>query len=326
MRNSSETKYLLDTRMPLNIGVIGVGGVGGYYGSKLCRLISERGIHVYFIARGAHLAAMRQNGLSVKTATEGDWASHPTLATDNFGDLPVLDVCLVCVKAYDLLKTTQQLRPCLSDKTAVIPLLNGIDIYERMRHETDRARIYPACSYIGVHISAPGKIFQGGGDCKVLMGSDPQSADTPPQFLFELFERCGILYEWRGDISWVLWRKYIFIAGFGMVMACFDITLGQLMETPKWSRYARAIMEEIASLARNKGIALPADVVAATYRQGHDFAYEAKTSFQRDFEKKDKPDERELFADTILRLGKQLEIETPVTLEVRNLLEQRKPR
>jgi 2-dehydropantoate 2-reductase len=312
--------------MKLNIGVIGVGGVGGYFGSKLCRLISEQGSNVYFIARGPHLSAIRQNGLSVRTAMEGDWISHPTLATDKFGELPILNACLVCVKSYDLQKITQQLRPCLSENTAIIPLLNGIDIYDRQRRELDMAHIYPACTYIGAHISAPGKIYQQGGDCKILMGCDAQSADDPPHQLFDLFNQSGLLFEWREDIAAVLWRKYMFIAAFGMVMACFDKTLGQVMETPELSRYVRAVMKEIGTVAENKGIELPADIVDASYQHGRNFAYEAKTSFQRDFEKADKPDERDLFADTILHIGRQSGIETPVVRELRDLLEQRKPR
>jgi 2-dehydropantoate 2-reductase len=312
--------------MKLNIGVVGVGGVGGYFGSKLCRLISKQGLGVYFVARGPHLSVIRQNGLSVKTAAEGDWLSRPTLATDDFGDLPLLDACLVCVKSYDLQKVTQQLRLHLSKDAAIIPLLNGVDIYERMHRELDNVHIYPACTYIGAHISAPGKIYQAGGDCKILMGCDPQSADAPALFLLELFQQAGVLFEWRDDISSVLWRKYMFIAAFGMVMACFDKPLGQVMETPELSQSVRAIMEEIAALARNKGIVLPADIVEATYQHGRNFAYEAKTSFQRDFEKADKPDERDLFADTILRQGKQLGVETPVVRELRDLLDRRKPR
>jgi 2-dehydropantoate 2-reductase len=308
------------------IGVIGVGGVGGYYGSKLCRLISEQGHKVYFIARGPHLAAIRKDGLSVRTAAEGDWLSRPTLATDDFRDLPVLDTCLLCVKSYDLREIVQQLRPCLSGDTAIIPLLNGIDICDRMRRESDVGYIYPACTYIGVHISAPGKIYQQGGDCKILIGSDARSADASPHFLFELFKQCGIQFEWCEDISSVLWRKYLFIAAFGMVMAGFDKTLGQVMETPELSQYVQAIMAEIAALAQNQGIVLPADITDATYRQGRNFAYEAKTSFQRDYENANKPDERDLFGDTILRMGRSSGIETPVTRKLRDLLEQRKPR
>jgi 2-dehydropantoate 2-reductase len=311
--------------MSLNIGIIGVGGVGGYYGSKLCRLIAARRTNVYFVARGQHLSAIRHNGLSVRTAEEGDFMSHPTLATDEFKHLPMLDVCLICVKAYDLQNAVRQLGHCVSDATVIVPLLNGIDIYERIRSELNTGIIFPACTYIGVHISAPGRIYQKGGDCRILLGSDPQAAFFKPHFLFKLFDECDIQYEWCADIVPVLWRKYIFIAAFGMVMASFDKTLGQVMESPQLSEYAKTAMEEIARMARSKGVKLPEDLVGTTYQHGSGFAYESKTSFQRDFENSEKPDERDIFADTILRLGRQLGIETPVILELQNIMEQRKP-
>jgi 2-dehydropantoate 2-reductase len=310
--------------MKLNIGIIGVGGVGGYFGSKLCRLIPTQGANVFFVARGQHLEAIRKNGLWVKTAEEGEWIIGPTLATDDFRDLPKLDVCLVCVKSYDLQNAAHRLRSCVTDATVIIPLLNGIDIYERMRCELDVGRILPACTYIGVHIAAPGIIAQKGGECRILFGCNPQTPFFKPHFLFKLFDESGILYEWCPDITPVLWRKYIFIAGFGMVMTAFDKTLGQVMETPRLSEYAQAVMEEMAGLAQHKGEPLPADIVATTYEHGRNFAYESKTSFQRDYEEEDKPDERDIFADAILRIGKHLGSETPVTRELRDLMEQRK--
>ena len=311
--------------MSLNAGIIGTGAVGGYFGSKLCRLISTQGLKVYFIARGRHLDAIRQKGLSVKTSSEGDWICHPTLATDNFSDLPMLDVCLVCVKAYDLPNVARALQSCVSKATAIIPLLNGIDIYERMRAGLNAARIFPGCTYIGVHIAAPGEIAQRGGDCRILFGEDPQAPGIKPQAVFELFEQSGIGYEWMEDVSSALWRKYIFIASLGMVMASFDKTLGQVMEMPRLSEYVLSVMEEITTLGRKKGMNLPADIVAASYELARNFAYKTKTSFQRDFEQADKPDERDLFTGTILRLGKRLGIETPVTKELWSLMEQRKP-
>ena len=312
--------------MSLKIGVIGVGGVGGYFGSKLCRLISARGDEVYFVARGEHLDAIRLNGLLVQTAAEGEWTCHPTLATDDFHALPVLDLCLVCVKAYDLQKGARQLRRCVSETTAVIPLLNGIDIYERMRKELEVARIFPACTYIGTHIASPGKIAQRGGDCKIQFGGDPQAPGVRPESVCEVFAQSGIAYEFFDDISAELWRKYIFIASLGMVQASFDKTLGQVMESPELSHYLQSVMEEITMLGRRKRIDLPVDIVAANYHRAQSFAYKTKTSFQRDFEEADRPDERDILTGTILRMGIALGIETPVTRELSDRMERRKPR
>jgi 2-dehydropantoate 2-reductase len=312
--------------MSLNIGIIGTGAVGGYFGSKLCRLMPTQAVNVYFIARGQHLDAIRQNGLSVKTAAEGNWICRPTLATDDFAKLPVLDICLMCVKAYDLQDVSRKLRQCVSEASAIIPLLNGVDIYERMRAELDTVRIFPGCTYIGAHITGPGEIEQRGGDCRILFGRDPQAPQAKPDFVFELFEQSGIGFEWLEDIAPALWRKYIFIAALGLVQTAFDKTLGQVMETPQLSDCVRAVMGEISALARKRGVDLPADIVDRCYEHGHDFAYKTKTSFQRDFEQAGKPDERDLLAGTILRLGWQLGIETPATQELWHLLEQRKSR
>lgn len=311
--------------MGLKIGVVGVGGVGGYFGGKLCRLIPAMGAEVYFVARGEHLHAIRQNGLLVKTATEGEWVCRPTLATEDLQDLPVMDLCLVCVKAYDLQNVARQLRHCISDATSVIPLLNGIDIYERMRQELDVAQIFPACTYIGSRITAAGKIAQRGGDCKIQFGSDPQSSGIRPQTVFDVLDHSGIGYEWFDDISSALWRKYILIASLGIVQASFDKTLGQVMQSPGLRHKLELVMQEITSVGRSEGVDLPEDTVALTIQRARSFAYRTKTSFQRDFETAGKPDEREILSGTVLRLAKLRQIEAPVTSELAKILERRKP-
>src|SRR5512133_3463805 len=118
----------------MNIGIIGVGGVGGYFGGKICRLVSHD-INVYFVARGGHLEEIRKHGLHVSTTSEGEWVCKPTLATDCIDDLPVLDTCLLCVKSYDLKNVVSQLQNRVSASTLIIPLLNGIDIYDRIRED-----------------------------------------------------------------------------------------------------------------------------------------------------------------------------------------------
>lgn len=311
--------------MSLNVGIIGAGGVGGYFGGKLCRAMRTRGIQLYFVARGPHLEQIRQKGLTVKTAAEGEWTCRPTLATDSIQQLPLLDICLICVKSYDLSKAVQELREKVFGTTAILPLLNGIDIYERIRADLDVAHVFPGCVYIGAHIQSPGKIIQQGGSCKIIIGRDPLAIRVVPRRLLELFDCSSIQYEWVEDISASLWSKYIFIAAYGLVGAAFDKTLGQITESPQLREFVRRVMSEIAALAQEKGISLPSDVIDESFERGRDFAYDAKTSFQRDFDAAGKPDERDLFSGAILRLGRQLGVETPATRELREILERRKP-
>ncbi len=309
----------------MNIGVIGIGGVGGYFGGKLCRLAAAPETSVFFVARGQHLDEIRKNGLTLQTAAEGTWVCRPTLATDSIEDLPPLDVCLLCVKSYDLESAVRRLQPKIREAALVVSPLNGVDIYERIRVNLRQATVFPACVYIGTHIEAPGKVTQEGGACKILLGRDPGAAGVVPQALFDLFVKSNIQYAWFDDAAPEIWTKFIFIAAFGLVTATFDKTLGQVMEPGPLSQYVLAVMGEIAALARKKHIDLPETIVPDTFQKGRGFPYETKTSFQRDFERPGKPDERDLFGGTILRLGKQLGVETPATLELWEKLNARKP-
>lgn len=121
----------------MDIGIIGIGGVGGYFGGKLTSLLKmeeyKNNVHVYFIARNKHLDEIKKNGLILSTKVEGVFICTPTLATDNFHDLPELDLCILCIKGYDLSQILLSLREKIKKNTVMIPLLNGVDIYDRVR-------------------------------------------------------------------------------------------------------------------------------------------------------------------------------------------------
>src|SRR6266851_163185 len=117
-----------------SIGIIGVGGVGGYFGGKLCHLQnSDSGISISFVARGEHLRAIQNSGLLLSSDGDGDLVCKPSLATDDFQRLPRLDLCVICVKGFDLPSVLSHLEPAIDDQTIVLPLLNGVDIYSRVR-------------------------------------------------------------------------------------------------------------------------------------------------------------------------------------------------
>lgn len=308
----------------MNIAICGIGGVGGYFGTKICRAKETLQANVYFIARGAHLKAIQKNGLTVRTSSEGILHCRPTLATSDIDELPSLDACLVCVKSYDLKELTKHLRSKVSDRAEIVPLLNGIDIYDRIREELHTANVLPACVFIGTHIEEPGVISQDGGACKIVFGKASSETPTDAPIMVRIFRESSIKSEWHDDIYPSIWSKYIFIASFGLVTACFNKTLGQMMESGELSSMVCSIMNEILALATAKGIRLPASIVEDSYRKGHDFPSNTKTSFQRDFEALDRPDERDLFGGTILRLGKQLDVATPHVDELYKMINRRK--
>jgi len=315
----------MNTKMIKNVAVIGIGGVGGYFGGKLCQIMSsDSNIHIYFVARGPHLQEIRKNGLLLATAEEGNLICKPILATDRFDDLPTLDSCLLCVKSYDLAKVLIGVGSIASKETLIVPLLNGVDIYERIRAAVPSGFVFPSCVYIGAYIEKPGKVTQKGGSCKILFGKDPQYRGCVPHGVFHLFGRSNISYEWVDDPYPAIWEKFIFIAAFSLVTACFSKTVGQVMESAELTSYALSIMKEIVALAKQQGIALRDSIVEDSLSKARDFPYETRTSFQRDFERADKLDERDLFGGTILRLGGSLGIDVPVTSLLYGRLQDRK--
>lgn len=306
-----------------NIAVVGVGGVGGYFGSKLCCL-QQGGHHVTFIARGEHLRAIQQSGLRVTTDGHADTICRPSLVTDDFGQLSPLDLCLVCVKEFDLSNVLANLLPVVTERTTILPLLNGVDIYSRVRSQIRRGVVLPACVYVGTHIQQPGTVYQKGGACKILCGPDPQQPDYIPHELLALLKRADVRAEWTPDIQVEIWKKFIFICAFGLATSAYDKTLGEILQDQTLLAETRAIMEEIKSVARACKIVLPDDIADESLRKARDFPFEAKTSFQRDFERTDKHDERDLFVGSTMRMAQQYGVDVPRVSAIAEILCRRK--
>lgn len=307
----------------MNIGIIGIGGIGGYFGGKLTRLpeLAQK-IKIYFIARGPHLQEIRKNGL-ILDSDEGESICKPTYATDDFNELPVLDLCLVCVKSYDLDNAMARLQEKFSSETMILPLLNGVDIYERIRKRIRNGIVFPACVYIGTHIEKPGKVTQRGGTRVIHFGNDPEKKEFNHE-IFQLFDKAGIKYIWYDDPYPEIWNKFFLIAPFGLVTANFDKTFGEILQSVELSSHAENIMKEAVSIAKAKGINLPENIIAETFDKVRKFPAETRTSFQRDFEDMAKSDERDIFGGAIIRMGKELGIATDATSSIYESIDKKK--
>ena len=298
-----------------NIGIIGVGGVGGYFGGKLCRSRGN-GQNIFFLARGAHLEAIREHGLTVQTVSEGTFTCHPTLVSDDITEFPELDFCLITVKGFDLPEVLSDLKEKVTGKTVLLPLLNGIDIDAQVRAVFPEATVLPGTAYISSHIEKPGIVSQTGGPCKIIFGNDPHHPETPPDEVIHLLEAAGINHEWVEDPIAKIWEKFLFIAPASLVTACYDKTLGEVLASPELAGTVRAIMEEILRLAEKKGLHFSGEIAGNILEKARSFPADTRTSFQNDFAKPDKQDEREIFGGSVLRLCEQEGIDCPVTREI----------
>jgi len=307
----------------MNIAIIGLGGVGGYFGGKLSQLLkTESNLNVYFVARGDHLSEIKMNGL-ILDSDDGEMICVPTLATSNVADIPSLDLCILCVKSFGLDSTLHALKEKISEKTIILPLLNGVDICERIRKVITNGIILPSCVYISTHIEKPGKVVQRGGTRTIHFGNDPLN-NYMDNRIFDLFDKAGIKYNWMENPYPEIWSKFVFIASFGLVTAAYDKTIGEVVKSEELSGYVKSIMKEVAGIGAAKSIVLPDDITDEAFLKGAKFPHETKTSFQRDYAELNKPDERDLFGGTVIRMGKESGIPTPATEFIYSILEKNK--
>ena len=303
----------------LNICVIGVGGVGGYFGGKLAHTSSSNSdspSNLFFIARGKHLEVIKKNGLILKSPESGSMTCKPRLTMERISDLPEIDVFLICVKGYDLMDVATSLRDRIKENTVMIAPLNGADIQERLRSKIKTGIILPTCAYLSSYVEEPGVVVHIGNPGRMIFGRDPDHPDHIPHEIFRLFEKASIIYEWQDDANPAIWEKYLFIASLGLISARYNRTLGEILEEPSLKEEVIAIMNEIYSIALKKNIRLPDGIVDLSLKKAAMFPRNTQTSLQRDVNQKKGKSELELFGGTIIDLGKKLDIPTPLTQKI----------
>lgn len=301
----------------MNICFFGVGGVGGYYGALLTKYFNETGKgNTYFIARGRHKDAIVEKGLLLKKeGGKEEILIKPHLCTDTVDGLPVFDIVVVSVKGYDLEDVSKKISKISDKNTIILPLLNGADIYERMRQHLDKGYILPSCVYLGTHIENPGVIFQKGGSCQISVGKDPLYPEFYPEKLITLFKKADIRIEPFENVDVEIWTKYIFIASFALVTATYNKTIGEAADDEKLGVLVKNIMQEIVLVANALKIELPSDIVETSFAKANQFPYETKTSFQRDVETKGRQSEWDLFGGTVIRYAEKFNIPADNTKE-----------
>lgn len=294
----------------MKIAVIGVGGIGGYLGGKLARAYVALGVHeVYFIARGEHLARIREEGIQVK-ADDGDFKARPTMATDRPEDVGKADLVLFCVKSYDFEDAARAISPIVGEDTFILPLQNGVDKRSWMDKTLGKGVALDGCVYMAVHIESPGVIKQAGGSRKLLFGRDPRDV-VRLEPLAAVMRGAGINVDLVEDIRLPVWSKYIMICPLAAATSYHRETTGALMEDPAKRAFLEGLVREVEEVARKKGVNYPADILKTTMDIIAGFPYDTKTSMQRDFEKGNRT-ELEIFSGAVVRMGGETGVGTPL--------------
>jgi 2-dehydropantoate 2-reductase len=243
----------------MRIAVVGAGGVGGAYGAALARA----GADVTFIARGAHLAAMKSRGLRLESP-RGDIHLVPTQATDDPRTVGPVDIVLFCVKLWDVESAGEAIKPLVAANTAVIPLQNGVDAADRLAPILGRQAVMGGVAVISATIAEPGVIRQTGTVMRMMFGELDGSSSPRGEAFAAFCIKAGIDGVATTSIQTELWMKFILLASNASVMALARLPIGHLRDDPDIAPWFTTAYEEAAAVGRAAGVALPADAVDKT--------------------------------------------------------------
>ncbi len=291
----------------MKIAVMGAGGVGGFYGG----LLAKGGQDVTFIARGAHLEALRKTGLKVESQSAGDFALPKVAATDSPAGIGPVDLVLMTTKAYDLEGAARTLLPILRQDSLVLPLLNGVDIADRLAAVLGAERVLGGMCQVSSSIKAPGHIRQVGPLNKIVFGELAGGITPRAQAVLDAFKAAGINAELSASIQVDLWKKYLFIGAAGGLCALTRCTLGPVLKDPDTRAMFVGCAQEIEALARRKGVPLPATVVQDTVAFCDKLPFETRPSLLLSLEQ-GKPLELDALSGTAARMGRELGVPTPI--------------
>jgi 2-dehydropantoate 2-reductase len=235
--------------------IVGAGGIGGYFGARF----AAQGHDVVFLARGAHLAALRTRGLTVESAVAP--ATLAVRATDRIDDAGRPDIIAMCTKLADLDDAARQIAP-LGSNALVVTTQNGVEAPDIVAQHIDRRRIAPGVAHISAAIKAPGVIQHTGTLAKLFVGTVPGGPDVAAVDAFvEAGKQSAIDIVRVEDITRTLWEKFVFLAAVSGTACLARQPVGAVRADPDLRATLQGAMREVRSLAHARGVQLADDFV-----------------------------------------------------------------
>ncbi|HKV45936.1 MAG TPA: 2-dehydropantoate 2-reductase [bacterium] len=294
----------------MRVAVMGTGGTGGFYGGLLARAGEE----VTFIARGAHLEAIRTRGLVVKSRLAGEFTVRAN-ATDDPKTIPPVDLVLFCVKTYDTEPAAALIRPIVGPNTVILSVQNGIDNDERITRVVGRGTAISAAAQVNAHVEAPGVVGQPAGPGRLIFGANAGGLGARVESLYQRFMKAGIAAELQPDINVVLWSKYLFICGFSGVTALTRLTIGPILACEETRELFRGAMLEVEALAQASGVALAQGIADQSIKFSANLEPWATGSMAHDLSL-GRRIEVESLNGTVVRRGRARKVPSPINFAI----------
>lgn len=295
--------------MKTRIGILGMGGVGGYFGGLLAKAYSESdSIEIVFIARGETQKTIAQNGLRI-IADENEIHTFPSVVSNDSEVIGKLD-CLICAtKTYDIEESLLSIKKSITKNTVILPLYNGVDAPDRISDLFPDNEVLQGCVYIVSMIVSPGVIKKTGPYEKLFFGSRTTPIATLNK-LQKIFQKAGIESYLVDAIEDTVWEKFIFISALASATSYLNQNIGEILNSQSSRAVYVSLLNEITMIAAVKGLNLPSDIILQTIIKLEKTPHEATSSMHRDLLSGRKIELASL-TEFVVNEGAKYEIETP---------------
>ena len=293
---------------------MGSGGLGGYFGGLLAR----GGADVIFIARGAHLDAMRRDGLRIEGGPDPFHLEH-VRATDDPGEIGPVDLVMVCVKLWDTEAALQQLRPLVGDDTALISFQNGVLKNSYLRAAYDGSHLIGGVAYVASTVSAPGVITRTGPLQRLIFGEFDGRPSPRVKAFHSAAVAGGIDAEVSSDIRRAIWEKFVFLVGLSATTTTMRVPIGPIRENPQSRALLLDLMREVVAVGRAQGVPLPEDYAEQRLEFADGMSAEMTSSMHHDLERGNQLEVRWL-SGGVVELGNEVGVDTPLNRAVADIL------
>jgi 2-dehydropantoate 2-reductase len=298
----------------MKIAIIGAGGVGGFFGARL----QQAGADVHFVARGAHLAAMRADGLTIESPL-GDIHLPRVNATSEPADVGTADIVWLSVKLWDMETAIRSMRPLMGPDTGIISFQNGVQKDDILREAFGDRAVMGGVAYIATNIDRPGVIKHTGTMQRLIFGEYDGRRSTRAEALLEAALRGGINAELSDDIRKAIWEKFVFLVGLSGSTTTMRQTIGPIRTNPRSRRLLSELMRETVAVGRALGVALPADFADQRLAFVDGLPDQMTSSMHHDL-KAGKRLEVSWLSGSVAQLGERTGVPTPMNRAVWDIL------
>lgn len=297
----------------MKIAIMGSGGIGGYYGGML----QNGGADVTFVARGAQLEALRQNGITI----EGVKPLHlpKVKATDDPKTIGKVDMVIFSVKLRDTESAGRQILPLIGPDTGIISLQNGVQKDDMLSPIVGREHLLGGAAYIGVSVVRPGVIRKAGTMERLAFGEFDNKVSARAQAFLDACKAGNIVADIPPDISLELWQKFVVIVTMSSITSAMRSTIGPIRANAQTRQFALDLMREVVVVGRAQGVALDPDFADKRIAAVDGMAPEMRASMALDLEL-GRPLELPWLAGAVVDLGAQKGVPTPCCRAVRDIL------